>query len=151
MGWPLRRGWRRYSPALLLPALLWVGGPDEIERAKQEATAQLVEILDLWHREEYGAIYDRGTATTKRLFTREEFISRMLGLGCRTTCCHTTFELHSADYRSPRLVVVRGKVGLEFTGRITPRFRCAPVVRSYPMTREGEGWRLDLTLILPFF
>ncbi|MFQ5848007.1 MAG: hypothetical protein ACE5IQ_10130 [Candidatus Methylomirabilales bacterium] len=136
---------------LLLPALLGAADPGEVARAKAGATAALVEILNLWHAEDYGAIYDRGTATTKRLFTRDEFIGRMLGLGCRTTCCHTTFALQSADYQSPRLVVVTGEVGLEFSGRGVPRFQCAPGVRSYPMTREADGWRVDLTLILPFY
>jgi hypothetical protein len=135
---------------LLLPLLLGAGDPREVERAAA-ATDALVEILNLWHVEDYGAIYDRGTTTTRRLFTREEFISRMLGLGCRTSCCYTTFELISTDYRSPDLVVVTGKVGLEWSGRVVPRFLCAPGVRSYPMTREADAWRIDLTLILPFF
>ncbi len=150
MGWVFRSGWRRYSLVLLLPVLLGAADPQEVERAAA-ATGALVEILNLWHVEEYGAIYDRGTTTTRRLFTREEFISRMKGLGCRTSCCHTTFELTSADYRSPELVVVTGKVGLEWSGRVVPRFQCTPGVRSYPMTREADGWRIDLTLILPFF
>jgi hypothetical protein len=136
---------------VLLPVLFGAADPQEIERARTGATEALVEILHLWHAEDYGAIYDRGTTTTRRLFSREEFIIRMNGLGCRTTCCYTTFELHVADSRSPGLVVVTGKVGLEFSSRITPRFQCAPGVRSYPMTREGEDWRIDLTSILLFF
>lgn len=136
---------------LVLPLLLGAADPQEIERARAEAAAALEEILDLWHVEEYGAIYDRGTAATKRLFTRQEFIVRMRGLGCRTSCCHTTFELHAADYRSPTLVIVTGKVGLELSGRIVPRFDCAPGVRSYPMTREEDGWRIDLTRILTVY
>jgi len=150
MGWVFRNGWRRYSLVLLLPVLLGAVDPQEVERVTA-ATGALVEILNLWHGEDYGAIYDRGTTTTRRLFTREEFIGRMKGLGCRTSCCHTTFELTSADYRSPELVVVTGKVGLEWAGRVVPRFQCTPGVRSYPMTREADGWRIDLTLILPFF
>ena len=150
MGWVFRNGWRRYSLVLLLPVLLGAVDPQEVERVTA-ATGALVEILNLWHGEDYGAIYDRGTTTTRRLFTREEFIGRMKGLGCRTSCCHTTFELTSADYRSPELVVVTGKVGLEWSGRVVPRFQCTPGVRSYPMTREADGWRIDLTLILPFF
>ena len=150
MGCVFRSGWRLSSLLLLLPVLMGAADPQEVERAAA-ATGALVEILNLWHVEDYGAIYDRGTTTTRRLFTREEFISRMKALGCRTTCCHTTFELTSADYRSPELVVVTGKVGLEFSGRVVPRFQCAPGVRSYPMTREADGWRIDLTLILPFF
>ena len=100
---------------LILLALLGAADPQEVARAKAEATATLVEVLKFWNVEDYGAIYDRGTTTTKRLFTRKEFIVRMRGLGCRTTCCHTTFELHAADYRSPRLVVVTGKVGMEIS------------------------------------
>ncbi len=150
MGWVFRNGWRRYSLVLLLPVLLGAVDPQEVERVTA-ATGALVEILNLWHVEDYGAIYDRGTTTTRRLFTREEFMSRMKGLGCRASCCHTTFELTSADYRSPELIVVTGKVGLEWSGRVVPRFQCAPGVRSYPMTREADGWRIDLTLILPFF
>ncbi|MFQ5658256.1 MAG: hypothetical protein ACE5G5_12000 [Candidatus Methylomirabilales bacterium] len=122
-----------------------------MQQATEEAAAQLVHILKLWHAEKYGAIYDLGTTTTKRIFSREEFISRMLGQGCRTTCCHTTFELHRADYRSPDLVVVTGKVGFELNGRARPRFDCSPVVRSFPMTREEDGWRIDLTRIFLFF
>ena len=148
MGWVCKSGWRRYSLVLLLPVLFGAANPEEVERAKAQATAALVEILDLWHAEDYGAIYDRGTTTTKRLFTRKEFIVRMRGLGCRTTCCHTTFELDSANYRSPMLVVVTGKVGMEISGPAVPRFTCAPGVRSYPMTREADGWRIDLTTIL---
>ncbi len=148
MGWVFTGAWRRYSLVLLLPLLLGVADPEEIARARAEAATAVEEILDLWHAEDYGAIYDRGTATTKRLFTRKEFIVRMRGQGCRTTCCHTTFELHSADYRSPRLVVVTGKVGLEVSGPTVPRFNCAPSVRSYPMTRAADGWRIDLTRIL---
>jgi len=151
MGWVFRNGWRRYSLVLLLPVLMGAADPQKAERAAAAATAALVEILNLWHAENYGAIYDRGTTTTRRLFTREEFISRMKGLGCRTSCCYTTFELTSADYRSPELIVVTGKVGLEWSGRVVPRFQCTPGVRSYPMTREPDGWRIDLTLILPFF
>ena len=138
MGWVFRNGWRRYSLVLLLPVLLGAVDPQEVERVTA-ATGVLVEILNLWHGEDYGAIYDRGTTTTRRLFTREEFISRMKGLGCRTSCCHTTFELTSTDYRSPELVVVTGKVGLEWSGRVVPRFQCTPGVRSYPMTREADG------------
>jgi hypothetical protein len=151
MGWICSGGWRRYSLVLVLPLLLGAAEPADVARATTEATDALVSILKWWHVEDYGAIYDRGTATTKRLFTREEFIGRMKGLGCRTSCCHTTFALHAADYRSPRLVVVTGMVGLEFAGRVVPRMRCAPEVRSYPMTREEDGWRIDLTLLLPFF
>ena len=146
-----RSGWRVCSLVLVLPMLWGTAQASEVEQATAEATDALVEILHLWHVEDYGAIYDQGTATTKRLLTREEFIGRMKGLGCRTTCCYTTFELRSAEYRSPELVVVTGTVGLEFTGRVAPRFRCAPEVRSYPMTREEGGWRIDLTLLLPFF
>ncbi|MFQ5801876.1 MAG: hypothetical protein ACE5JQ_03150 [Candidatus Methylomirabilales bacterium] len=131
--------------------LAGAAGPREIQQAKAEATAALVEVLKLWNVEEYGAIYDRGTAATKRLFSREDFIGRMRGLGCKTTCCWTTFELHKADYQSPELVVVTGKVGFEWTDRTVPRFQCGPRVQSFPMTREEEGWRLDLTLIFPFF
>ncbi len=133
---------------LILPVLLGAADPQEIEQAKAEATAALVEVLKYWHVEKYDAIYDRGTTTTKRLFTRKDFILGMRSLGCRTTCCHTTFELHAADYRSPMLVVVTGKVGLQFSGPQVPRFACAPSVRSYPMTREADSWRVDLTSIL---
>lgn len=155
MEWRFKHGWRGYSCVLLALAVLLVGAadPEEVGQAKAEATAALVEVLTLWNLEEYGAIYDRGTTTTQRLFSREAFTVRMRGLGCKTSCCYTTFSLHEADYRSPRLVVVTGKVGYEFTDRTTPRFRCAPRVQSFPMTREREeeGWRVDLTLILPFF
>ncbi len=148
MGWVFKSGWRRYSLVLILLALLGAADPQEVARAKAQATATLVEVLKFWNVEDYGAIYDRGTTTTKRLFTRKEFIVRMRGLGCRTTCCHTTFELDSANYRSPMLVVVTGKVGMEISGPAVPRFTCAPGVRSYPMTREADGWRIDLTTIL---
>jgi hypothetical protein len=131
--------------------LVGAAGPQEVEQAKAEAAAALVEVLKLWNLEEYGAVYDRGTASTRRLFSREEFIVRMRGLGCKTSCCHTTFALHDADYRSPSLVVVTGKVGYEFTDLVTPRFQCGPRVQSFPMTREGEEWRVDLTLVFPFF
>lgn len=145
-------GWQKYEVLfVLLPFLLGATESDEVRAIKEEATGALVEILKLWHQEDYGAIYDRGTTTTKRLFGRQEFISRMKGLGCRTTCCHTTFEVEAVDYRSPTLVVVKGKVGFEFSGRVPPRFLCAPAVRSFPMNKEPDGWRIDLTLILPFF
>lgn len=136
---------------LILPLVLGAVDPPEVEQAKAEATAALVEVLKFWNEENYDAIYDRGTAATKRLFTRKEFIVRMRGLGCRTSCCHTTFDLHQADYRSLTLVVVTGKVGLEVSGRIVPRFDCAPGVRSYPMAREEDGWRIDLTRILTVY
>lgn len=151
MGWAFKHGWRRYSLLVLLPVLLGMTQPKEVQHAKEEATAQLVQILELWHVEKYGAIYDLGTITTKRIFSRQEFTSRMLGQGCRTTCCHTTFTLHRADYRSPELVVVTGKVGFELTGRAAPRFDCSPIVRSFPMAREADGWRIDLTRMLLFF
>lgn len=151
MGWRCKHGWRGYSGVLLLLLLVGSADPQEVEQAKAEATAALVEVLKLWNLEEYGAIYDRGATSTQRLFSREEFILRMRGLGCKTTCCHTTFALHEADYRSPRLVVVTGKVGYEFTDRTTPRFQCGPRVQSFPMTREEEEWRIDLTLVVPFF
>ncbi|MEE8325672.1 MAG: hypothetical protein V3R58_01400 [candidate division NC10 bacterium] len=151
MGWSFTRGSRGCSCVLLLLVLVGAASPQEVEQAKAEATAALVQVLKLWNVEDYGAVYDRGTTTTKRLFTREDFIGRMRGLGCKTTCCWTTFELHNADYQSPRLVVVAGRVGFEWTGRIVPRFQCGPRVQSFPMTREEEAWRIDLTLILPFF
>lgn len=133
---------------LILPLVLGAVDPPEVEQAKAEATAALVEVLKFWNEENYDAIYDRGTAATKRLFTRTDFVLGMRSLGCRTTCCHTTFELHSADYQSPTLVVVTGKVGLQFSGPTVPRFDCAPTVRRYAMTREADGWRIDLTQIL---
>lgn len=148
MGWICKDGWRRYSLVLILPLILGAADPQEVEQAKSEATAALVEILNYWNAENYGAIYDRGTTTSQRLFTREDFILGMRSLGCRTTCCHTTFQLQTADYRSPTLVVVTGKVGLQFSGPQVPRFTCAPSVRSYPMTREADEWRVDLTSIL---
>src|SRR3989304_1975386 len=92
MGRVFRSGWRLSSLLLLLPVLMGAADPQEVERAAA-ATGALVEILNLWHVEDYGAIYDRGTTTTRGLFTRGEFISRMKALGCRTPCCPTTFEL----------------------------------------------------------
>lgn len=146
-----RRGSRGSSFVLVLLFLARAADPPEIEQAKADATAALVEVLNLWNLEKYGTIYDRGTTTTKRLFTREDFIGRMRGLGCKTTCCYTTFELHNADYRSPRLVVVTGEVGLEWTDRTIPRFQCGSRIRSFPMTHENEEWRIDLTLLFYFF
>lgn len=151
MAYRFKRGWRGCSFVLVLLLLAGAADPQDVEQAKSEATAALVEILKLWNLEKYGAIYDRGTTTTQRLFSREDFISRMRGLGCKTTCCHTTFALHNMDYRSPRLVVVTGKVGFEWTNRTIPRFQCGPGVRSFPMTHENEEWRIDLTLLFYFF
>ncbi len=148
MGCVSKSGWRRYSLVLILPLLLGTAGSQEIEHTQSGATAALVEILKYWHDENYEAIYDRGTTTTQRLFTRKDFVLKMRSLGCRPTCCHTTFELHAAEAQSPTFVVVTGKVDLQFAGPTVPRFTCAPSVRSYPMSREAEGWRVDLTSIL---
>lgn len=148
MGWVCKDGWRRYSLVLILPLLLGAAGAQEVERAKSEATAALVEVLKYWHAEQYDAIYDRGTTASQSLFSREDFVLKMRSLGCRPTCCHTTFQLQSANYRSTTLVVVTGKVGLQFSGPVVPRFTCAPSVRSYSMTREADSWRVDLTSIL---
>lgn len=148
MAWACKKGWRGYSLALVLVLLVGAAPPQEVEQAKREATAALVEVLQYWSEEKYEDIYDRGTTTTQRLFSRKDFTLKMRSLGCRPACCHTTFELQSAEYQSPTLVVVTGKVGLRFAGPTVPRFSCAPSVRSYVMTREAEGWRIDLTSIL---
>ena len=83
MGWRFRHGWRGYSGVLLLVLLVGAADPQEVEQAKAEVTAALVEVLKLWNLEEYGAVYNRGTTVTRRLFSREEFILQMRGLGCK--------------------------------------------------------------------
>jgi len=115
------------------------------------AVRALEGILGLWHAGAFEALYEAGTAETRRLLGPEEFRLRMSAEACRPACCFAAFRLAEAAVLGRERVLVRGTVGFEVHGPARPRRRCAPEERAYVLEWQESRWRLPLTDLLSSF
>jgi hypothetical protein len=115
------------------------------------AVQALERILSLWHDGAFEALYEAGTAETRRLVGADEFRLRMSAEACRPACCFVAFRLAEAVPLGRERVLVRGTVGFELHGPARPRRRCAPEDRAYVLDWQEGRWRLALTDLLSSF
>lgn len=115
------------------------------------AVRALEGILSLWHGGSFEALYEAGTAETRRLLGVQEFRVRISAEGCRPACCFVAFRLAEAVALGRERVLVRGTVGFEVRGPARPRRRCASEERAYLLEWQEGRWRIPLTDLLSTF
>ena len=157
--WPAetRRPARRRPPARATVALTLLlasaAGAAEFPPADPAPAAvrALEGILGHWHTGAFEALYEAGTAETRRLLGVQEFRVRMSGEGCRPACRFVAFRLAEAVPLGRERVLVRGTVGFEVRGPARPRRRCASEERAYLLQWQEGRWRIPLTDLLSTF
>jgi len=135
---------------LLLASAAGAAEPPPADRAPAAVRA-LEGMLRLWHTGAFEALYEVGTAETRRLLGVEEFRVRMSAEGCRPACCFVAFRLAEAVPFGRERVLVRGTVGFEVHGPARPRRRCASEERAYLLQWQEGRWRVPLTDLLSSF
>jgi hypothetical protein len=126
----------------------------------QAALQGLKSAVDRWGAQDFSSLYEGGTLESRRLFSKERFVSLMKNSTRQLQCCWTTLQELQGFFRSPTQVYVEAMLGYENfqnTGSDSPDQDTGPAQwvisssfdpRTFLMVLQQGRWRIDLTEVL---
>lgn len=143
-----------------LPEKENINAPGFRQEVVQGALQGLKAAVELWKGQNFDGLYELGTAESRHLLSKEQFIRLMKNSDKQLQCCWATLQDLEGFFESPTQVNVRAKLGYEnFQSKQidTPDQDTEPAqwiitssfdLRTFLMVLQQGHWRIDLTEIL---
>jgi hypothetical protein len=119
--------------------------PGEKRRIESGAIDTFEAIISLWKRGRYDEIYEYGDRISRKMMSKEKFISEMSLTGCVLASSWETVRDIEAQVISQKRVYVKAKMGFKgLRGLGETRF----FTQTFEMTLDKNEWRIELRKLL---